>query len=72
LAEENAVFGECKWTNTQIGENMLEELMRKSGLFSQFTNIEYILFSKSGFTSALRKRAAKQGRVTLISAGDMF
>ena len=72
FSERQAVFGECKWTNAQVGENVLEELIRKSGLLRQFTNAEYMLFSKSGFTGALKRRAAKNGRVTLVSAGDMF
>ena len=72
MAERNAVFGECNWTNAQIGESVLDELMRKSELLRQFTNVEYMLFSKSGFTGALKKKAAKQGRVTLIGLSDMF
>ncbi|MDR1960738.1 MAG: ATP-binding protein, partial [Gracilibacteraceae bacterium] len=30
---EKAVFGECRWRNTLLGEDTLEELQRKSGLF---------------------------------------
>ena len=69
---EKALFGECKWRNALLGEETLEDLQRKSGLFSGFTSIHYILFSKSGFTDALRSRAAKQGDITLIGIEDMF
>jgi AAA+ ATPase superfamily predicted ATPase len=67
-----AIFGECKWKNAQTGEDTLEDLMRKAGLFQYFSYFHFILFSKSGFTSALTSRAAKQKNITLIGVGDMF
>jgi len=72
ISDENAIFGECKWRNEQTGEDTLEELARKAGLFRGFTSTHYMLFSKNGFTGALRKRADEQKNVHLISVGDMF
>jgi AAA+ ATPase superfamily predicted ATPase len=68
---EKAVFGECKWRNTHIGEDALEDLARKSRLFPSFTNTQYMLFSKTGFTDALKEKS-KQGHVILIGVKDMF
>ena len=69
---EKAVFGECKWRSTQVGEDTLDNLIRKARLFPNFTNIHYMLFSKSMFTNALEDRVIKQGDITLIGVDDMF
>ncbi|MCL2818093.1 MAG: DUF234 domain-containing protein, partial [Clostridiales bacterium] len=72
FAGENAVLCECKWKNALVGEDVLENLIQKAGLFRNFTNVHYMLFSKSGFTDALKTRAAKHDDVTLINAMEMF
>ena len=69
---ENAIFGECKWRNTQANIDTLEGIMRKAELFQSFTNTQFVLFSKSGFTDTLQGKAAKQSDVTLIGVDDMF
>ena len=70
LSENSAIFGECKWRNTPMGIDTLDELTHKSGLFSNFTSTHYMLFSKSGFTPVLKNKNAKQ--VTLVGVDDMF
>jgi len=72
LSGASAVFGECKWRTAPTGEDVLDDLIRRAGLFSGFTNIRYMLFSKSGFTGALRSRATSQGNITLVGVEDMF
>ena len=72
LSKENAVFGECKWRNSICGEEILEDLISKSGLFAEFTHKHYMIFSKSGFTEALEKRATRSGNVSLFRVEDMF
>jgi hypothetical protein len=72
LADDNAVFGECKWRAAPTGEDVLDDLIRKAGLFSEFTNVRYMLLSKSGFTDALNSKAASRGDVTLVGVDDMF
>ena len=69
---EHAVYGECKWRNKKTGEDILEELTQKAGLFTEFPDTYYMLFSKAGFTSALIKKADNLKNVILISIGDMF
>ncbi|MCL2321173.1 MAG: ATP-binding protein [Oscillospiraceae bacterium] len=51
--DESAIFGECKWLNTEIGLDIFEELKRKSMLFGKYINKYYMLFSKKGFTKGL-------------------
>jgi AAA+ ATPase superfamily predicted ATPase len=72
FSDEKAIFGECKWRNEQIGDDTLEKLERKAELFSRFTNAHFMLFSKSGFTASLKRRAKKQKNITLIGIEDMF
>ncbi|MCL2436605.1 MAG: ATP-binding protein [Clostridiales bacterium] len=67
-----ATFGECKWRNALADVDILDDLTRKSELFSSFTNISYMIFSKSGFTDSLKNRAAKQGDVVLVDVEGMF
>jgi len=72
FTEGKAIFGECKWRNAQTGEEALKSLIRKSELFHCFTNVHYMLFSKSGFTGAMKAGAAQYGDVTLIGMDEMF
>jgi len=71
-ADNKAVFGECKWRNAPTDEDVLNELMRKSRLFPEFDDVNFMLFSKSGFTEALVSRAASRRDITLIGIEEMF
>lgn len=72
LTGEKAIFGECKWREQPVGENTLNDLARKAKLFSFFTSINFILFSKSGFTPALEYKAANHDGIILVGVNDMF
>ena len=67
-----AAFGECKWHNAIIGEEVLNDLVRKSELFPAFKEKLYVLFSKAGYTDALKSRAACDNRILLIGLDEMF
>jgi AAA+ ATPase superfamily predicted ATPase len=71
-AGNDAIFGECKWRNAPVGPDVLDDLIRKAVLLPRFKNVWYMLFSKSGFTDALKRRAAGGGNVQLVDVGDMF
>ena len=72
LSGDSAIFGECKWRAAQTGEDIFEDLQRKAILFSSFTNVYYILLSKSGFSKGLTDKAAAKREITLLSVDDMF
>jgi AAA+ ATPase superfamily predicted ATPase len=67
-----AIFGECKWTNEPLGKPIVMGLIEKSGMFRQFAQKHYFLFSKSGFTAGARGLAAQNGSIRLIDFADMF
>ena len=65
-------FGECKWWNAPVGENVLNRLIENATKLPDRwnRNPRYILFSASGFTDALKQRSEKEG-VFLIEADDL-
>ncbi len=67
-------FGECKWSNKKVGENIYSELVEKSKLVDYFGKSQknrYILFSKNGFTENMKKIALKEN-VLLIGREYYF
>jgi len=71
-SDEAAIFGECKWRNVKTGEDVLNDVIRKAGLFPGFTGVHYMLFSKSGFSDTVIHRAAEQEDITLVGFEEMF
>ena len=71
--DESHSFGECKWWNAPVGENVLNHLIEKTEKVPERwnRNPRYLLFSVSGFTDALKRRAEKE-EVFLIEANDLF
>lgn len=65
-----AFFAECRWTDENVGETVLEELIKKSGIFPHKTKY-YYLFSKSGFTRACIDLAERIGNVQLIGLSQI-
>jgi AAA+ ATPase superfamily predicted ATPase len=68
---DDALFCECKWTNTRVDTNVLTALMRKAELF-HYKNTWFLLFSKTGFTPGLIAKAKKHENVRLVRYEDMF
>ena len=70
--EGKLLFGECKWKNSLTGTETFLDLIRKSELFHDCRQKQYVLFSKTGFTAKLIKIAAQRKDTMLISINDMF
>ncbi|MBF0566716.1 MAG: ATP-binding protein [Nitrospirae bacterium] len=71
LDEENKeiYFGEAKWSKKAVGIDILDDLKRKADLVEWHKGKRkdhFMLFSRSGFTDALRERA-RQENVLCIS-----
>jgi AAA+ ATPase superfamily predicted ATPase len=68
----NAIFGECKWRSALTDLSVLNDLKRKAGLFREFDERYYYLFSRSGFTSGVKEAAEDDRSVRLISLADIY
>jgi len=66
-------FGECKWWNAPVGENVLNHLIENATKVADQwkQNPRYVLFSASGFTDALKQRE-KTEDMFLIEANELF
>ncbi|MCD8149078.1 MAG: ATP-binding protein [Clostridiales bacterium] len=65
------LIGSCKYRNEKIGVEELELLRRYAAVFRKNGVFHYYIFSKSGFTSALRDLGEK-GEVTLVTLEDLY
>lgn len=71
-AAKTALVGKCKWSINPVGTNVLEDLKRKAGRMAEESGIEHIqfaLFSRKGFTDALKGLAAKE-QIGLFTVED--
>ncbi|MFZ2098518.1 MAG: ATP-binding protein, partial [Anaerolineales bacterium] len=72
-SERAVLVGECKWSVNPVGTNILEDLKRRSAKMAQESNIEHIhyaLFSRKGFTDALKEQAIRE-EVRLFTIDDL-
>lgn len=67
-----AIFGECKWRNELLGIQVLNTLIEKSEILTQYQHKYYILFSKSGFTKELIDLVKTMNNVELIDLDNLF
>ena len=71
-SSKKAVLGECKYRNAPIDKKVYEDLQEKDGLIAkEYTVVQYILFSKSGFTEWVAEHCERDG-VKLVELGDMY
>lgn len=67
-----AVLGECKFKNEVVDKKVYDALLERNGLISNaYTVVQYLLFSKSGFSDWVMEHAASD-RVKLVSLEDMY
>lgn len=60
---KTAYFGECKWSNKKVGDDIYQNLIKKSRLVDWHKDKRkdrFILFSKNGFTSRMIEIAKKE------------
>ena len=65
------LVGECKWSATPIGMDVLSELKRKAAQLPIRGQPLWVLASRSGFAAEVHDAAA-EGGVLLVSPGEMF
>ncbi len=67
------IFGECKWRNEKLDLSVLRELKTKVEIFSKNrNNTYYFLFSKSGFTDAVKNEVKADNSVILVDLSDIM
>jgi AAA+ ATPase superfamily predicted ATPase len=67
------LFAECKWRNELTDLAVLQGLVQKAAVFgANKDKVYYALFSKSGFTKAVREEAERRNDVLLFSVKDLF
>lgn len=69
-----ALVGECKWSVNPVGTNILEDLKRRTDTMTQESGIEHIqytLFSRRGFTDALKEQAGYE-KIGLFTVEDLI
>lgn len=65
---KNLIVGECKYSESEKGLGVLHALQKKGELLQQLTNtkqVEYVIFSKGGFTTGLLEEAARNKHLLL-------
>lgn len=65
------IFCECKFRNELFDLSELNDLIDASVLFKNVSEKYYYLFSKSGFTQAVKDEASKHN-ITLVTINDLF
>jgi AAA+ ATPase superfamily predicted ATPase len=71
--ERSIILGECKWSSRPVGVNILRDLKVKAQdltVGKRYEHVHYVLFSKKGFTSAMRAEANEYG-IRLIEPQEM-
>ncbi len=69
---KEAVLGECKYRNETLDKNVMMNLIGKKGLLSGgYKVVQFLLFSKSGFSDWVVENAGEYG-VVLIGLSGMY
>lgn len=68
---DSAIFCACKFKNSAFDMKEYDDLICASQVFTKPEKRYYYLFSKGGYTKAVRERAVKDGTV-LVSVDDLF
>lgn len=64
---------ECKWKNEMIDMSILKKLESQADVFKKDRgNTYFVLFSKSGFTDAVKEEATKNNKIILVDMKDLM
>jgi len=70
---KTGLVGECKWSVNPVGTNILEDLKHRAEAMAEESGIQhilYVLFSRKGFTDALKEQAARE-EIGLFTVEDL-
>ena len=69
------IYGECKWWKDPVGENVLDQLIERANKTDYGRHNparQFLIYSRSGFTAALQKRATSQPGIVLHTPQSML
>ncbi len=75
IAQDNKdyMICECKWRNEKLDIGVLNNLREKADVYSKARNQTwYVLFSKSGFTDAVKNAAQEDSQILLIDSDELM
>jgi hypothetical protein len=75
LLDGAALFGECKWWKGPTGENVLDRLVlnaARTRYGSEAAARHHLVFSRNGFTTDLKTRAAREPRTHLVGLEELL
>ncbi len=75
LLDGSMLYGECKWWRNPVGENVLDELIQRASRTEYGrgnSRRHFLLYARTGFTAALRGRAAQQSGIVLHTPRTML
>lgn len=75
LLDGSMVYGECKWWRGPVGGNILDHLVAcvgKTSYGKAERRRHYLLYSKSGFTPDLKKRAKADRSIHLFALNTLL
>lgn len=70
INKQEGIIGSCKYCNKLISEDELKLMREYAQVITRFDKYYYFLFSKSGFTSSLKKHLDSDAR--LITLSDLY
>lgn len=69
--DDNALICECKYTEDPFDEKQLKDLMDSSLCIRQ-PNKSYMIFSKNGVTSGVKKQIEKSSEYSVLTLDDLY
>jgi len=77
LTKEGLVAGECKFTSNPVSEGVLRDLERtveevRWSKEPADATTQYVVFSRSGYTDDLKRRAEERDEIRLFGLSDLF
>lgn len=69
ISRQNALFGECKWTNAPIDMGVVNSLIEKSSIIN-YPSKYYAFFSRSGYTEDVMRFADSSKNIFLYELKD--
>jgi len=75
LLDGSIVYGECKWSDRDVGEGVLDRLIERAALTTYGRGNDrryFVLYTSKAFTNAVEQRAAQDPQIVLHNPSTML